>query len=128
MKPATKPHLLLSTYWVICMKLWQRGNFFRQKLSGKCDVYIFIKTFSKHFIKFRSWLESWCWPAKRFISEGFQHNDPISLASRPTKTFGRSPLQQPEHAKLTNSATHSHKFHAKVNFSANVTFIARYIK
>ena len=128
MRPTTKPHLLLSTYWVICMKLWQWGIFFHLKLLGKCDVYVFKKkkTVSKYFVKFRSWLESW-WSAKRFISEEFLHYDPISLASRATKLFGKSPAQQSEHVKLKNSATKSPKFHAKVNYSANVIFITRYI-
>ena len=70
---------------------------------------------------------SW-WSAKSVRREGFQHNDPISLASRATKLFGKSPLQQSEHVKLKNSATNSPKFHAKVNYSANVTFITRCIK
>ena len=37
--------------------------------------------------------------------------------------LGKSPLQQ-----SANSVTNSQKFHAKVNYSANVTFIAKYIK
>ena len=62
---------------------------------------------------------SW-WSAKSFRREGFQHNDPISLASKATKFFGKSALQQSEHDKLKNSATKSPKFHAKVNYSANL--------
>ena len=56
------------------------------------------------------------------LIKGFQHNNPISLASRVTKLFGKSPLQQSEHDRLKNSAKKTPKFHAKVNYSANVTF------
>ena len=55
-------------------------------------------------------------------------NYPISLASRAAKLSGKSPLQQSEHVKLKNSAKNSPKFLGKVNYSANVTFITRYIK
>ena len=64
-------------------------------------------------MKFRSCFGS-LWAAKSFRTEGFQHNNPISLASRVTKLFGKSLLQQSEHAKLKNSAKNSPKFHAKV--------------
>ena len=52
----------------------------------------FQKTVSKHFMKFQSWMVSW-WSAKSVRREGFQQNDPISLASKATKFFGKSPLQ-----------------------------------
>ena len=50
-------------------------------------------------MKFRPWLES-CWAAKIVRAKGFQHNDPISLASRMTKYFENSPLQRSEQVKL----------------------------
>ena len=72
-----------------------------------------------------------CWAAKIVRAKEFEHNDPISLASRMTKHFKNSPLQRSEHVKLnkgTSSAKNSPKFHAKVNYSANVVFPIYIIK
>ena len=59
---------------------------------------------------------------------GFNTMTQLVLLADATKLFGKSPLQQCEHVKLKNSATNSPKFHAKVSYSAYVTFITRYIK
>ena len=99
-----------------------QNNFFHLKLLGKFDLDAFQKTVSKHFMKFRSWLGS-LWAAKCFRSERFQHNDPISLASRATKLFRKNPLQQSEHATLKNTVLQQTRQNFMQNYSANVTLL-----
>ena len=107
-----------------------QNNFFHLRYFGEFDLYDLKKTVSKQFMKFRSWFES-CWAAEIVRAKGLQHNDPIILASRMTKHFENSPLQRPEHVKLNKREQvlqkNSPKFHAKVNYSANVAFSSIYI-
>ena len=96
-----------------------QNNFFHLKHFGVFDLYAFKKQFLSTLWSFDL---NWDLVGLLKVLEVLQRNDPISLASRVTKLFGNSPLQQSEHSKYKNSEKNSSKFHTKVNNSANVKF------